>query len=102
MVDFIHSRLLQIEIACTGLLCRAGRNPHTVGDASEASRQQGDEFWRTKWTPMIRRTAEKFGREAPNSRVIVLENTPHYLFRDKEDEVVREMETFYTSIAARN
>jgi pimeloyl-ACP methyl ester carboxylesterase len=77
------------------------RNPHTAGD-SEASRQRGDGFWRTKWTPMIRRTAEKFGREAPNGRVIVLENTPHYLFRDREDDVVREMEKFYTSVTARN
>ena len=47
---------------------------------------------------MKRRTAEKFGREAPNSHVIVLENTSHYLFRDKEEEVVREMEKFYVLI----
>ena len=48
---------------------------------------------------MVRRTAEKFGREAANGRVIVLENAPHYLFRDREEEVVREMSKFYASVA---
>ena len=75
------------------------RNPHIPPAASEASRKRADEFWQTKWTPMIRRTAEKFGREAANGRVIVLENAPHYLFRDREEDVVREMSEFYVAIA---
>lgn len=74
------------------------RNPATPKSASEEVRQRADEFWRTKWTPMVRRTAEKFGGQVPNARVIVLENAGHYLFRDREDEVVREMEKFYDSM----
>jgi pimeloyl-ACP methyl ester carboxylesterase len=74
------------------------RNPSTPKTASEEVRQRADEFWRTEWTPMVRRTAEKFRREMPNGRVVVLENASHYLFRDREDEVVREMDRFYDSI----
>ena len=41
---------------------------------------------------------EKFRREAPNGRVVVLENASHYLFRDREPDVVREMKNFYRSV----
>lgn len=74
------------------------RHPATPKTASEELRQRADEFWRTKWTPMVRRTAEKFGREVPNGRIVVFENVSHYLFRDREDEVVQEMVKFYDSI----
>ena len=73
-------------------------NPHIPRDASESARRQGEEFWKTKWTPMVRRAAQKFSRETPNSQVIILENTSHYLFRDREEEVVREMTKFYNSL----
>jgi pimeloyl-ACP methyl ester carboxylesterase len=78
------------------------RNPHIPPNANEDSRQRANEFWQTRWTPMIRRTAEKFGREAPNSRVVILKDAPHYLFQEKEEEVVQEMLKFYASITARN
>jgi hypothetical protein len=41
---------------------------------------------------------EKFRREAPDGRVVVLENATHYLFRDRQADVVREMNQFYSSI----
>lgn len=48
--------------------------------------------------PMVRETAAKFRREAPNSHVVLLEKTGHYLFREREDEVLLTMEKFYASI----
>ena len=41
---------------------------------------------------------EKFGREAPRGRAVILQNASHYLFRDREAEVVREMTAFYSSL----
>ena len=78
------------------------RNPFRPPNATDDLLQRLDEFWRTNWTPMIRRTAEKFQRETPNGRVIVLENAGHYFFRDREDEVVRHMHSFYARVINSN
>lgn len=74
------------------------RNPNIPENASGELRRISDEFWRTRWTPMVRQTAEKFRRETKDGRVVVFENTGHYLFRDREEEVVREMEKFYGAV----
>jgi hypothetical protein len=41
---------------------------------------------------------EKFRREAKAGRVVVLQNASHYLFRDRETDVVREMKASYESL----
>lgn len=74
------------------------RAPTTPKNASEDLRRRNDEFWRAKWTPMVRETAAKLRREALNSQIVIFENTGHYLFRERKDEVLREMEKFYASI----
>lgn len=74
------------------------RNPALPRDASDELRRRSEEYWRTRWTPMVRATAEKFRREARHGQVVIFENTSHYLFRDRETEVLREMEQFYDSL----
>jgi pimeloyl-ACP methyl ester carboxylesterase len=74
------------------------RNPNVPDSADAAVRQKADELWRANWIPMIRQTASKFQREAPQGRVVFLENASHYLFRDREQDVVREMRAFYASM----
>ena len=47
---------------------------------------------------MVRQTIEKFKREVPTGRVVILENASHYLFRDREQDVVWEMNELYSSL----
>ena len=56
---------------------------------------RAETFWRDRWLPTTRAMIEQFRKTAPNSRVVVMEGASHYLFRDHEDEVVREMTAFY-------
>jgi pimeloyl-ACP methyl ester carboxylesterase len=72
-------------------------NPPVPPNASEELRQRANEYWRTRWLPTARQMIEKFKRELPTARVVVLENASHYLFRDREADVVREMNDFYAS-----
>ncbi len=46
----------------------------------------------------MRQMIETFDREAPAGEVVVLEEASHYLFRDREAEVVERMRAFYASI----
>lgn len=73
-------------------------NPPVPPDASEELRQRANDYWRNRWLPTFRQMIEKFKREAPKGRVVVLDNTSHYLFRDREADVVREMKSFYGSL----
>jgi hypothetical protein len=41
---------------------------------------------------------EKFRRESPRGRVVILQNASHYLFQDREADVVREMTAFDRSL----
>ena len=76
------------------------RNPMIPQNATEDLRRRSEEFWQTKWIPMVQRIVEKFRRETPNGRVVIMEDASHYMFRDREDrdEIVQEMEKFYASI----
>ncbi len=67
-------------------------------DAPDEVRRKIDEFARTKWMPLVDRMANKFRTETNTGRAIVFEGASHYLFRDREDDVVREMRSFYTSL----
>jgi pimeloyl-ACP methyl ester carboxylesterase len=66
--------------------------------ASEDLRKRANVYWRTRWLPVVRQIIEKYEREAPGGRAVVLDNASHYLFRDREAEVVREMSAFYDSL----
>ncbi len=67
-------------------------------DASDEIRRKIDEFTRTKWVPLVDRMANKFRTETNTGRAIVFENVSHYIFRDRDDDVVREMRNIYTSL----
>ncbi len=75
-------------------------NPNIPKNATEEMQRIGDDFWRTKWTPMVRKTADRFQRETRTGRVVILEHTGHYLFKEREDEVVHGMDQFYASLRA--
>ena len=66
-------------------------------NATDDLRRQIDEFSRTKWIPLVFHMAEKF-RSEMNGQTVVMENVSHYMFRDREDDVVRGMQNFYASI----
>lgn len=56
---------------------------------------QMDLFWREAWLPFVRGMIDRLRRTAPTARVVVFENTSHFLFRDREADVIREMVAFY-------
>ena len=56
---------------------------------------KAETFWRESWLPFNRSMIERVTRTTPNARVVVFENTSHYLFRDRESDVIREMVAFY-------
>ena len=86
------------KVRCPALALYAlQESPPLPPDASDELRQRAKEYWGTRWLPMVRQVIEKFKREAPKGRVVILENTSHYLFRDREADVVREMKEFYAS-----
>ena len=58
-------------------------------------------FWRDTWLPFTRSMIDRIRRDTPTAHVVVFENTSHYLFRDREADVVREMLAFYDRTAAR-
>jgi hypothetical protein len=66
--------------------------------ASQDLRQSAEVYWQTKWLPTVRQMIEKFRREAPQGRAVVLTNASHYLFQDREADVMREMTAFYGSL----
>ena len=66
--------------------------------ATEEVLRRIDEFARTKWMPLVDRMANKFRTETKTGRAIVFEGASHYIFRDREDDVVRVMRTFYSSL----
>lgn len=63
--------------------------------------KQAQTFWSERWLPTTREMIAQYRRTAPNSRVVVLDGASHYLFRDREREVVSEMTAFYDSLGAK-
>jgi hypothetical protein len=61
-------------------------------------RQRANEYWQKRWLPTVRQMIAKFRREAVAGRVVILENASHYMFRDREADVLREMNAFYASV----
>ena len=86
-------------VRCSALAIYAVQDkPPVPPQASQEMRQRAEAYWQTKWLPTVRQMIEKFRREAPRGRVVVLENASHYLFQDRETDVVREMTAFYDSL----
>jgi len=56
---------------------------------------QMEVFWREAWLPFTRSMIDRIRRTTPTARVVVFENTSHFLFRDRETDVVGEMVAFY-------
>jgi len=56
---------------------------------------KAESFWRETWLPFSRSMIDRIRQATPTARVVVFENTSHYLFRDREADVIREMVTFY-------
>ena len=75
-------------------------NPPLPGNATEDFRRRMEDYWQTKWIPMVQQVVERFRNETPNGRVVILENGNHQMFRNREDreEIVRAMEEFYASL----
>lgn len=87
------------EVQCPTLAFYAiQESPPLPPGADEALQQRANKYWRTRWLPMLRQTIEKFRREATGGRVVILENATHYLFRDREADVVGEMNGFYSTL----
>ena len=75
--------------------------PPVPPQVSEELRQRATVYWTTRWLPTVRQMIEKFRREARQGRVVILENASHYLFQDREADVVREMNVFYGTLPGR-
>ena len=87
------------KLRCPTLAIYALQDGPPLGPkASEELKQRASDYWRTRYLPMVRNTIEKFRSEAARGRVVILENASHYMFRDREADVVREMQTFYSSL----
>ena len=90
------------QVKCPALALYAVQDsPPVPQTASAELRTRANEYWQTRWLPTVRQMIEKFTREAPAGRVVVLENASHNLFRDRETEVLREMTGFYSSLRNR-
>jgi pimeloyl-ACP methyl ester carboxylesterase len=86
-------------VRCPALAIYAVQDkPPVPPQASQELRQSAEVYWQTKWLPTVRQMIEKFRREAPQGRAVVLTNASHYLFQDREADVMREMTAFYGSL----
>lgn len=72
--------------------------PPLPAKVPEDVRSKAESFWRDRWLPASRAMIEQFRKTAPNSRVVVMDDVSHYLFRDREDEVVQQMTLFYNGL----
>lgn len=69
--------------------------PPLPANAPADLRTRAEAFWRDTWLPFNRSMIDDIRRTTPTAHVVVFENTSHYLFRDREADVIREMMTFY-------
>lgn len=66
-----------------------------------ASRQKMRDFLERLELPHQRANIEQFRREMSNGRVVVLPNTDHYCFIQRQEDVVRDMRAFLLTTAGR-
>jgi pimeloyl-ACP methyl ester carboxylesterase len=59
---------------------------------------KAESFWRETWLPFSRGMIDRIRQATPAARVVGFEDTSHYLFRDREADVVREMSALYERV----
>ena len=69
--------------------------PPVPAKAPPDAKIKAEAFWRETWLPFVRSMIDRIRRTTPTAHVVVFENTSHYLFRDREADVIREMVAFY-------
>lgn len=69
--------------------------PPLPSNAPPDLKTKAEAFWLETWLPFARNMIERIRQTTPTARVVVFENTSHYLFRDREADVIREMLDFY-------
>jgi non-heme chloroperoxidase len=70
-------------------------NPDITSKTDEAIRRKCDEWWIKSFLPLVRRSIEHFGREAPHGQIVELKDATHYVFAGKTaDQVVRQTREF--------
>ncbi len=72
--------------------------PPLPPNAPADMKAKAEAFWRETWLPFSRSMIERIRKATPAARVVVFENTSHYLFRDREADVIREMTGFYDQL----
>lgn len=72
--------------------------PPLPANVAPELKAQAQAFWRDTWLPFNRSMIDRIRRDTPRAHVVVFENTSHYLFRDREADVLREMTTFYDKL----
>jgi len=73
-------------------------DPYVSDDDSRDLRDRADQFWRTRMADFVRHSAERFEREVPRGRAIVLDRGRGVVFQDHEMDVVMAMQRFYASL----
>jgi pimeloyl-ACP methyl ester carboxylesterase len=86
-----------VRVPALALYAIQDRHPYPPPGTSTAMRARLDEYWRTEWNSLVERTAERFRREVVGGRIVMI-NGPHYLYREKEAEVIREIDGFYRAV----
>jgi len=88
--DYTKIRSQALNIAVLGFSSRLSDFVETLPDATRATAQ--DALGKTK--EFQRQQTERFRKELPSARVVVLTNADHHCFIDRGDDVVREMRAF--------
>jgi pimeloyl-ACP methyl ester carboxylesterase len=86
-----------VRVPALALFAVQNQHPYPPAGASTEMRARLDEYWQTDWNALVTRTAEKFQREVPGGRVVMMKG-PHYLYRENEADVIRELDEFYRSV----
>ena len=70
------------------------KNPVFPPETDEASRQKTLTYMKEQYIPYLNRQIERFKTEVAGGRVVELPDANHFLFIQRQDEVVREMRKF--------
>ena len=73
-------------------------DPYVPPDAPASLRARADMYWQTQVADFVRRSAERFDREAPHGRAIVFDRGSGVVFADHEAEVADAMDRFYSAL----
>ena len=88
--DYTKIRSPALNIAVVGFSSRLSNFVQTLPDATRAKAEGA----LSKVKDFQQQQIERFHKELPSARVVVLTNADHHCFIDREDEVLREMREF--------